>query len=379
MTSSEAPAENTHSGSDHYTLYGMELSLYTGKIRSYLRYKQIPFDEVLATRDVYKSVILPNVGKAIVPVVATPDGQYVQDSSDIIDLLEQRVPARPVYPSSPKQRLAALLLEQMADEWLIIPAMHYRWNFPDYNQAYLEKEFGAGSKPELDEAGQRAQGRHTGSLFKGSVPMLGATPEMFPAIESWYEQLLDQLNSHFSRHRFLLGDAPTLADFGFIGPLYAHLGRDPYPMLQMQSRAPHVYQWVSRMRLLDELSFGPLLPEDTISPEIEAILGRMFKEQFPVLQDLANQLDHWATDNPDTAIPRAIGMHTFRIGDSEGERMLSPFNQWMVQRPLDYYHQLNGSARANTEAWLADIGGEDAMNMVIKRPLIRVNNNLQFA
>jgi len=369
---------NNDTADGNYTLYGMELSLYTGKVRSYLRYKQIPFIETLATREIYKSIILPNIGRAIVPVVATPDGQYVQDSSDIIDFLEQRYPIRPVYPSTPKQCLAALLLEQLADEWLIIPAMHYRWNFPDYNQAYLEKEFGSSSKPELDETEQRAQGRHTGTLFRGSVPLLGATPDMFPAIESWYEELLDQLNSHFSRHRFLLGDAPTLADFGFMGPFYAHLGRDPYPMLLMQSRAPHVYQWVSRMRLLDELSFGPLLPGDDISPEIEAILSRMFKEQFPVLQDLVTKLDTWGTENPDTPIPRAIGMHGFRIGDSEGERMLSPFNQWMVQRPLDYYCQLSGSARSDTDVWLAGIGGDQAMDMVIKRPLIRVKNNLEF-
>jgi len=378
MQSRETASQNNSARSDHYTLYGMELSLYTGKVRSYLRYKQIPFKEVLATRDIYKTVILPNVGHAIVPVIATPDGQYVQDSSDIIDFLEQRFPAQPVYPSSPKQRLAALLLEQMADEWLVIPAMHYRWNFPDYNQAYLEKEFGGSSKPELDEAEQRAQGRHTGAMFKGSVPLLGASPEMFPAIESWYEELLDQLNSHFSRHRFLLGDAPTLADFGFMGPFYAHLGRDPYPMLLMQSRAPHVYQWVSRMRLLDELSFGALLPEDAVSPEVEAILARMFKEQFPVLQDLIKQLDRWATDNPDTTIPRAIGMHTFCIGDSEGERMLSPFNQWMVQRPLDYYRQLSGPARSSTELWLAGIGGDKAMDMVVMRPVQRLNNRLEF-
>lgn len=362
-----------------YKLYGMELSLYTGKVRSYLRYKKIPFEEVLATRDIYKSVIVPNVGYPIVPVISTPEGEFVQDTTDIIDFLENRFKDRSVYPTAPKQHLAALLMELLADEWLVIPAMHYRWNFPDYNQAYLEKEFGGNSKPDISEQQQREQGQRTGAMFKGSVPFLGATPNMYAAIESWYEEMLEQLNSHFSKHRFLLGDRPTMADFGFMGPMYAHLGRDPYPMLLMQARAPHVYQWVSRMRLLDELSFGELLPNDEITPEVEAILTRMFKEQFPVLQDLVQKLEQWAHDNPNEAIPRSIGEHTFTIGDSQGKRMLSPFNQWMMQRPLNYYQQLQGEDKSTVQSWLATLGGDTAMSLTINKPVQRVNNVLEFA
>ncbi|MEH6557428.1 MAG: glutathione S-transferase [Oceanicoccus sp.] len=361
-----------------YKLYGMELSLYTGKVRSYLQYKNINFEEVLATRDVYKSIIVPNVGYPIVPVIESPEGEFVQDTTDIIDFLEQQFSEKPVYPKSPKQHLAALLLEQFADEWLIIPAMHYRWNFPDYNQAYLEKEFGGNSKPELSEEQQRMQGQRTGAMFKGSVPFLGATPDMYGAIESWYEEMLGQLNTHFSTHRFILGDAPTMADFGFIGPLYAHLGRDPYPMLLMQSQAPNVYQWVTRMRILDELSFGELLPNDEISPQIETIITRMFKEQFPVLKSLILKLEQWALDNPDTDIPRSIGEHEFTIGDSTGKRMISPFNQWMLQRPVYYYQQLDTGIKTVVNQWLDTLGGVEAMSIEIPKPVKRVNNVLVF-
>ncbi|MFT5692613.1 MAG: glutathione S-transferase [Oceanicoccus sp.] len=361
-----------------YTLYGMELSLYTGKVRSYLRYKKINFKEVLATRDVYKTKIVPNVGYPIVPVIESPEGEFVQDTTDIIDFLEHRFQSRSVYPVSPKQHLSALLLEQFADEWLIIPAMHYRWNFPEYNKAYLEKEFGGNSKPEITEEQQRLQGERTGAMFKGSVPFLGATPDMYDAIENWYEEMLGQLNSHFANHRFILGDAPTMADFGFIGPMYAHLGRDPYPMLLMQAKAPNVYQWVTRMRILDELSFGELLPNDEISPEIEAIIARMFKEQFPVLKNLVSKLDEWAQANPDTAIPRSIGEHEFTIGDSTGKRMMSPFNQWMLQRPINYYQQLDRHTKSDVKNWLETVGGDKAMSMEIPKTVKRLNNVLVF-
>ena len=44
-----------------------------------------------------------------------------------------------------------------------------------------------------------------------------------------------------------LGDAPSRADYGLMGPLYAHLGRDPYPVRIMQQKAPLVFRWVERM------------------------------------------------------------------------------------------------------------------------------------
>src|SRR6056297_2621150 len=95
----------------NYRLYGGEISYYSGKMRAYLRHKGIPFDEYTATREVYKEVILPRVGWPVIPVVVTPDDETLQDSSDIIDALEQRFPEPAVYPEGPCQKLAALLLE----------------------------------------------------------------------------------------------------------------------------------------------------------------------------------------------------------------------------------------------------------------------------
>ena len=52
-----------------YVLYGAEVSLYSGKARAYLRYKNIPLQERLATLDVYREVIVPNIGRRVMPVV----------------------------------------------------------------------------------------------------------------------------------------------------------------------------------------------------------------------------------------------------------------------------------------------------------------------
>ena len=138
-----------------YTLYGAEVSYFTGKVRAYLRYKRIPFSEVLATREVYREIILPRVGWPVIPVVVTPEDETLQDSTDIIDELERRFPGSSIYPITPRQRLAALLLEVNGDEWLKIPAMHYRWN---KNYDFAIAEFGKLQMPGASVEEQREAG-----------------------------------------------------------------------------------------------------------------------------------------------------------------------------------------------------------------------------
>src|ERR1700712_4192550 len=97
-----------------YRLLGAQVSFYTGKVRAYLQYKALPFSEVLATREVYRDVIVPQTGVRFIPVLITSDAVAIQDSSAIIQFLEQRHPESSVYPESGVQRLVALLFEVYA-------------------------------------------------------------------------------------------------------------------------------------------------------------------------------------------------------------------------------------------------------------------------
>jgi len=71
-----------------FTHYGADFSMYSGKTRSYLRYKGIPFEEQLATAKVYRKILIPNTGVAMIPVLETPEGEFIQDTTAIIDSLE---------------------------------------------------------------------------------------------------------------------------------------------------------------------------------------------------------------------------------------------------------------------------------------------------
>lgn len=357
-----------------YQLIGTECSLYSGKARAYLRYKGIPFQEVLSTAEVYENVIMPRVGDRIIPVLVSPDDVVVQDTTEIIDFLEPRFPEAPVYPQTPLQRLTALLFEVYGDEWLLIPAMYYRWWFKD-NYDFIVQEFGRTSVPDAEPDMQRATGEMVAGFFGGLLPGLGATEKNNKQIEQWYEAFLDCFDAHLESYPFLLGTRPSIGDFGLMGPLYAHLYRDPYPGRLMKSRAPRVAKWVERMNSPNPKS-GEFPAGDEVPHTLFPILKMMFSEMFPPMIDTVRKVCDWLDQNPEEEIPEILGEHEFAIGGVIEKRKIRPYCQWMFQRPLDFYRSLSGKDRKRADEFLRTLGGYECMQVEIRRRVARVNHKL---
>jgi glutathione S-transferase len=347
-----------------YILYGGDHSLFTGKARAYMRYKGLNWEERPATRDVYRNIILPNIGAPIIPVLETSAGEYIQDTTDIIDFLEARHPEATIYPETPLQRLVALLLELYGDEWLIIPAMHYRWSVLDQQHDFIMSEFGKLSAPEASYEEQIAIGERTSRGFSGMVPALGITEDTIPGIEETYLALLDQLDQHFARFDFLFGSRPSIGDYGLIGPLYAHLGRDPVPRALMQERAANVYAWVERMNSPQPLS-GEFLANDVIPDTLLPILKTMCTDQLPDVLDVIEKNSAWLLANPGGSIPRFLGMHRFTTGPATGERCISSYAQWLFQRAWSHYRSLSRHDKVAADTLLDRLGGREALNVNI--------------
>ncbi|ABC64478.1 glutathione S-transferase [Erythrobacter litoralis] len=338
-----------------HILYAAPLSLYSGKARAYLDWKGVDYEEVLSTPDVYRDVILPNVGRPVIPVVQTQDGAILQDTTRIIDHFEAAAPEPSVYPATPRQRLAALLLECFGDEWLVIPAMHYRWN---YNEEWVYGEFGKTALPDGTPEEQYAIGKERGAAFKGFCQPLGITDATIPAIEASYEHFLRDFDAHLAKHPFLFGTRPSIGDYGLIGPLYAHLYRDPASGEIMARTAPRVAEWVRRMVEVETPRSGEFLPDDSIPSTLEPILQRMMAEQVPYLVRVAEMLGQWADANDAAEPPRAVGMADFTMEGVTGQRIATPFSLWMLQRGLDYLASLSGEERQACAAMLRSVGGE---------------------
>lgn len=363
-----------------YRHYGSEVSLYSGKTRAYLRYKDIPFEDVDATAQIYRNVIVPNVGRPIIPVLETPDGEILQDTTVIIDRLEERFPEHSVYPETPVQRLVALLFEVYGDEWLVMPAMHYRWHYKRENLWFILNEFGGLLAPRWPKFVRPLIGMMPALAFgRGYVRYFGLTAKMHGPVEKSYQAFLRDFDRHLEQHDFLLGSKPSIGDFGLVAPLYAHLYRDPYSGRDMKKRAPNVARWVERMQRPD-LQSGEFLPGDEVPATLEPIVRRIFREQLPVLVDTIRRTAQWAKENPDrTKLPRVIGSHTYELEGVRERRMVTPFSQWMFQRPLLHYQSLDGEAKARADELLGKLGGLAGLNTPVPVKLDYRNHRVVVA
>ncbi len=351
-----------------YKLYGAPISLYTGKARAFLRFRNVPFVEEFGTPEIFE-----RVGQRIIPVLHAPDDVLVQDTTDIIDYVEAHLDGVSVYPEGPAQRLIALLFEVYGDEWLLMAAMHYRWR---YNLDFILREFGRVLAPDGSAQEQRALGEKISAPFRGSLPALGITDATAPGVESDYETLLARLDEHFANHDYLLGSRPSIGDYGLMGPLYAHNYRDPWSGDQMRRIAPNVARWVGWMNTPAPNS-GHFLPEDGVPETLLPILETIFAECVPTLLASLDANAAWIEDHPEEpALPRMVGEHEFTIGGRRGTRMIRAYSQWMLQRPLDFYGSLSGSAREVVDALLDRVGGVDSMQTPIRRRVVRRDNRL---
>ncbi len=371
MCSRTLPPESPDRREMH-RLLGDDFSYYSGKARAYLKFKRIAFEEITPTPEVYRSVIIPRTGVKYIPVVITPNDVAIQDTTDIIDFFEDRYPEPAVYPATPRQRLAALLFEVYGDEWLLVAAMHYRWR---HNYDFAISEFGRLATPEADEETRRRRGAERAKPFHGALPLLGITERTGPAIEAGYLELLDALNRHFQTLPYLLGQRPSLGDFGLIGPLYAHLYRDPASGALMRDKAPHVAGWVERMMNPDGPP-GAFLDDDRVPETLFPVLRHMFAEHLPLLIDTAREVDRWLAAHAGDDIPRTIGEHEVSIYGVRERRAIFPYAQWMLQRPLTFYQAQTGNARRSLDTFLEPLGGLEAMQFQVPRPLVRRHNKL---
>ncbi len=229
-----------------YTLFGMDVSYFTGKLEAYLRYKEIPYERVDVTWGTLLRVIRRQTGVMKVPVVRTPEGLWLQDSTPMIDWFEERFPAGRVLPEDPFLAFFCRLLEDYADEWMWRPALHYRWSYRR-DSRLLGDRIAAEVMSDLPlphfARARMIRRRQYREYVRGD----GVTPETRGHVEETYTSALAHLESILSHQPFLIGGRPCLADFGFFGSMFRHFSLDPTPSRIMRDHAPAVYAWVARL------------------------------------------------------------------------------------------------------------------------------------
>ena len=379
---------------DRYTLWGGPLSAFSAKVRSYLIKKRIPYREMYPSHPDFGQRILPAIELFVIPVLETPEGEIVQDSTDIIDYLEARFPEPCFIPETPIQRTLASLLCAFGSEGMLQPSMHYRWSFLEQHGDYIRAEFGRAMSQSRDRAERDAMAQPSMAMMAAHLVHLGISETTIPAIEGAYIELLEVLEAHFMLYPYLLGGRPSMADFGFMVGLYAHLSRDPVPAALMKARAPNVYRWCERMNCanIDDGEFpdaaDAFLSADTLPETLEAVLTVVFKTWGPELQAFNTRYNEWVSANQDLPdghlvslsdqrqVHPSLGSITYAYRGVEVTRQCFPHALWHFQRVAAEARHLTGSAQVGWNTLMQRCGGVATMQLTLNRPVKRLDNVL---
>ena len=383
--------------SDHYRLFAATWSYFSAKVRAYMRYKEFygafKYEEILASQDLIENYIMPATASNVVPQVQAPDGGWLQDSSEIIDILEEQHPEDPVIPTGPRQRLVSYLIELLADEWMLPWGFWERWHYslkdvkPNH-EAFNAQQWGMTFYPDGTGVERRETARFVFKEimridnpaeaeigpFSGLI-QLGVTEKTEEAWTNSMHNMLSLLETHFDTHDYVLGGRPTLADFSLMGPLYPHLYRDPVPGYMLRTEYPLICEWIERTNGSDEAGArsykqtyyklengelvgqpasrngGDVLPDDQIPDSLLPFLSVFFDEMWPAMKtNMKTVTEYLANTDIDKSAPLPCKSfysppefahlqskggalsYEFKIGGVSEAKMASPYQIWMLQR-----------------------------------------------
>lgn len=234
-----------------YTLYTMDNSPYSDKIRALLNYKCIPFTEITENLEIRFSVLQARTGRTMVPVIITPDDEALNDSTPMAAFLEERHAQPPTRWNEASDTDAmgmdalAMLLEDYADEWLVRIMLCSRW----YHEADSQQNaviIATGMSHGLYGIDYQQVAKDFPPGIISTVPRMGATPEN---AEGWYAmvpRILGEMATALQSSDYLSGDSAHLLDFAFYGMLN-QMRRDPSGCVWLAEGPEAVAAWLARL------------------------------------------------------------------------------------------------------------------------------------
>lgn len=252
---------------EDYRIFGVELSPYSIKVRSYFRYKKIPHSWIARSEEdmaeFNKFATLP-----LVPLVVAANGDAMQDSTPIIEAMEEKHPEPAIVPHEPVLAFISALIEEYADEWVNKHMFHYRWWYaPDQKSA--GERLARGMRPAASDVDVEAMGEMIRDRMMKRLSLVGSSPQTRDQIEDSFKRLLTILEAHLKNRPYLFGKRPLLADFGLAAQLY-ECWTDPTPQKIMSSLAPNTVAWAKRM--LDPKLEGQIETWEKLSPTLTPLL-----------------------------------------------------------------------------------------------------------
>ena len=212
-------------------LHHYPTSPFAEKIRLIFGYKKLAWHSVIIPRIMPKPELTALTGGYRRTPVMQIGADIYCDTALIADVLEKIAPAPSLYPSSVNG--ASRIVAQWADSQVFSAAMAY-----NFQPAGIADVF-AGVPEEAIQA-----------FVADRAAMRGGAPRM--AIgegTSTYKSQLRRLSDMLTDRSYLLGDAPSIADFSAYHPIWFTLERTP-SLSGILDATPLLKDWMTRMKAI---------------------------------------------------------------------------------------------------------------------------------
>lgn len=285
-----------------YRLLGGPGSPYSLKMRAVLRYRRIPHVWIVPNGYLGSCGELQQAGKRMIPVLQFPDGHYGADSTPLCFELERlHRGKRTILPPDPQRAFLAHLIEDMADELLVVVMFDLRWRSNADREFCARRQLSGWMSPLSADVFERRVAAFIKRQTMNRVKWVqGDNPAILADL---YSQVLDSLEHMLEVSPFLFGSRPSLADFGLFGQL-SQCAIDPSASAIMRSRAPRTYQWTQTM---DDCSGveGTWLPVDADHAAVRSLLTMAGRFHLPIMHGHARA----ALAGADTVSVQVDGCH----------------------------------------------------------------------
>ncbi len=316
-----------------WVLHGAPISLFTRKLEAALLFQGVAFESRRVSAET-RPALEARSGTHQIPVLETPHGWTIADSTPVMMWLDALFPARRLFGQGP-QAVVVHVLEEVLDEWVSRVMVHYRWQY-DVNTrhvigALLGREVDVTSAREhpLARWGVRAC-RATGTETAGAQR----------AAENEYRDLITALESQLGATRFALGERPTAVDCALLGGLRGHVLNDPVPDMD---DFPRVCAWARDATTWD--GAGEPAPIPRLTPFAQHLLELAVRAYRPFV--LANRAALAAGD-------KAFVIDTCGEPVSYLARPYPERSRQMIERRIA--DTLDADERDHVMAWLAAVG-----------------------
>ncbi|GAA5314826.1 MAG: hypothetical protein AseanaTS_00300 [Candidatus Pelagadaptatus aseana] len=260
-----------------FGLMGLEPSPYTVKVESFLKFKGIPYQWI--DRSFKNEKLFQKHAKVqLIPLLFFPSGEVMQDSTLIIERLEEEYTGPSIHPEDQTLWFLSCLFEEFGDEWCNKLMFFQRWFYKAdatatgkrlARELLKGKWWAAAARPVISRF-----------LVRRMVPRLvysGGNETNIPQLKQSFMDLAALLEAHFQTRSYLLGGRPCFGDFGLWCNLY-QAWTDPTAGSYLEANAPTLVAYLKRM--LEPSIEGDFESLETLMPTLKPILAQEMATRF---------------------------------------------------------------------------------------------------